>query len=51
MKEAKREAETVIAKIRAEKEAEFQESSQANQTQTEFDELKAKSNADVDDMK
>mmetsp|Transcript_6918 Transcript_6918/g.9684 ORF Transcript_6918/g.9684 Transcript_6918/m.9684 type:complete len:122 (-) Transcript_6918:119-484(-) len=51
MKEAKREAETVIAKLRSEKQAEFEASSQASQTQDEFAELKKNSEAEIADMK
>lgn len=50
MKEAKREAETVISKIRSDKAAEFDASSGATATKDEFAELKAKSDADVGAM-
>eukprot|EP00635_Sarcinochrysidales_sp_CCMP3193_P002025 CAMPEP_0118905766 /NCGR_PEP_ID=MMETSP1166-20130328/9612_1 /TAXON_ID=1104430 /ORGANISM="Chrysoreinhardia sp, Strain CCMP3193" /LENGTH=121 /DNA_ID=CAMNT_0006845037 /DNA_START=55 /DNA_END=420 /DNA_ORIENTATION=+ len=47
MKEAKREAETVISKLRGEKQAEFESSRMATAKEDEFAELKAKAEADI----
>lgn len=50
MKEAKREAEAVIVKLRAEKQAEFEASSQATATQDEFADLKSKTDLEIAGM-
>lgn len=51
MKEAKREAEAVIVKLRAEKQAEFEASSQATATMDEFADLKSKTDLEISGMK
>lgn len=51
MKHAKREADELIAKLRAEKTAEFEATSQATSTKDEFAELKMKTDADIAAMK
>mmetsp|Transcript_666 Transcript_666/g.2238 ORF Transcript_666/g.2238 Transcript_666/m.2238 type:complete len:144 (+) Transcript_666:49-480(+) len=50
MKEAKREAEAVIGKVRAEKEAAFQSSSNETQNQDEFSDMKKVTDAEIAEM-
>ena len=51
MKEAKREAEAVIGKVRAEKEAAFQSSSNETQNQDEFSDMKKVTDSEIAEMR